>query len=363
VSELGPPAEHDSPDTRRPARARVPGIASATRVVRLLALPAAILMAITGCGAAATPLTPASVGGLCEQSFIDAAAIPPNAASDTDLDQAIRSCATIAQWMRYSQVHPGGLHEADALAFLGDRCSDPAAGLERYAMCMGLGIALATPSPTPEPTPTPRPTRKPRPTPRPTPYRTPRPTPRPTPVPLPRVPSITGSFFGPGVKVTWYRIAGDTPMALGASIQRHGPYHRWLGHRAEALTESSIQSRFSMQPDGYGGCKIVYGARPAIKMTFTIVLPRWKPLKTADPSTVRWWIDELLRAARHERMHVRIYIAATRKANKVLASSTCATEQRRLNAVWRQAQRDNCQFDMDEYGKASGLTMKACMAQ
>jgi hypothetical protein len=78
---------------------------------------------------------------------------------------------------------------------------------------------------------------------------------------------------------------------------------------------------------------------------------------------VRWWADELLRVARHERTHVRITTAAARKANKVLASSVCSDWQRRQQPVWRAARRENCQFDMDEYGEASGLTMRACMGQ
>jgi predicted secreted Zn-dependent protease len=177
------------------------------------------------------------------------------------------------------------------------------------------------------------------------------------------VPTITARFFGSGVRVTWYTITGDTPTELQASIERNGPYHRWLGGSAEAMTKPRIQPRFALRWDGAGGCRIVARANPAIRTTFTIILPRWRPPRSASPSTVRWWTDELLRAARHERTHVRITSAASRKANRVLASSTCTDWERRQKAVWRQARRDNCRFDMKEYGEASGLTMTACMSQ
>jgi hypothetical protein len=58
---------------------------------------------------------------------------------------------------------------------------------------------------------------------------------------------------------------------------------------------------------------------------------------------------------------VRINRAATRRANKVLASSDCTDWAVRLDAVFRRARRDNCRFDMDEYGTESGLTLRACV--
>jgi len=321
----------------------------------VLGVIALVAVLLSGCGTPDADVTGAGgrPGSLCDASFADAAIAP---ATGSNLDVAIRRCANLIEWRTRAEVHPQLLGGRDAIEFLQERCSDPTADLSGYAGCGTLVIALATPSPTP------RKTRAPKRTPRPTPVVTPRPTPRPTPVPLPRIPSITGSYFGPGVKVSWYRITGSTAMELYDSMAAHGPVSAWLGGRAQAVTKPTIRYRFTRWPDAYGGCTIVKDASPAIKTTFTIVLPLWKPPRTTDHLTVRWWVDELLSTARHERVHVRILVAATREANKMLASSTCSNEASRLEAVWRDAQRKNCEFDLDEYGRAQGLTLRSCMA-
>jgi predicted secreted Zn-dependent protease len=174
------------------------------------------------------------------------------------------------------------------------------------------------------------------------------------------VPVIKPAFFGPGVRITWYTIEGDTATELVDSISDRGPYHPWLGERAIAVTRSLTQRRFALVGSG-SACHIVPTAMPAIRTTFTIVLPRWKPTRTAEGWTIRWWADELRDVARHEREHIRITRAAVRRANKVLASSDCSDWAVRLDAVYRRARRDNCRFDMDEYGKESGLTLRACV--
>jgi predicted secreted Zn-dependent protease len=163
------------------------------------------------------------------------------------------------------------------------------------------------------------------------------------------VPVIKPAFFGPNVRVSWYTIEGDTATELVDSISDRGPYHPWLGERAIAVTRSLTQRRFALVGSG-SACHIVPTAMPAIRTTFTIVLPRWKPTRTAEGWTIRWWADELRDVARHEREHIRITRAGVRRANKVLASSDCSDWAVRLDAVFRRARRDNCRFEMDEYG-------------
>lgn len=75
----------------------------------------------------------------------------------TFLDETIRLCAGLKDWEAGLALHPGLLREEDPRAFLGERCTNAAAGLDAYATCVSLVISLATPEPTPEPTPSPTP--------------------------------------------------------------------------------------------------------------------------------------------------------------------------------------------------------------
>jgi len=112
-----------------------------------------------------------------------------------------------------------------------------------------------------------------------------------------------------------------------------------------------------------GVCQIRQDASPAISQTYTILLPKWTPPRGASNATIQWWAAEILRVATHERTHVQNGITATRAANLVLASSTCANAESRLNAVWLDQQRHDCEFDIREYGKAAGLSLKSCTSQ
>ena len=201
-----------------------------------------------------------------------------------------------------------------------------------------------------------------------------------SPAPTPRLASapafaaavVNASFFGPGVTVKTYTVTGATPLAIYNSVRARGPYSPWLGGRAEAITESKRSYQFSLRsslvevtPGTWSGrgCQIRQDASPAITQTYTILLPKWTPPRGASKETIRWWADEILRVATHERTHVQIGIKATRAANVALASSTCANAETRLNAVWLDQRQHNCEFDMREYGKAAGLTLKSCTSQ
>jgi predicted secreted Zn-dependent protease len=189
------------------------------------------------------------------------------------------------------------------------------------------------------------------------------PTPRPAPTPRsPAVAKIKASFFGSNVKVTTYRVSGRTPDEILRSIRKKGPASTWLGERAAGQTRTRITYRFAFSTDWSGACRIVAQASPAIALSTTIVLPRWTPRSGTSPATVQWWNETLRSIARHEKVHVSIYRAATKRARSVLATSTCANATRRLNRVWSGANRDNCEFDMKEYGTAAGLSMKSCLA-
>ena len=190
---------------------------------------------------------------------------------------------------------------------------------------------------------------------------TPRPTPKPT--PLPKAIAMKPSFFGSNVKISTYKVRGGTSGAISSSMLSKGPYSTWLHGRAAGLTRTHPAYRFHFSSDGFGSCRIVVEAKPAIKLTYTIVLPRWTPPAGISAATILWWNGDLRDIATHERVHVRIYRSAAKRLNAVLASSTCASAPRRLDAVWNDAQRQNCDFDMKEYGTSASLSLKKCLAQ
>jgi predicted secreted Zn-dependent protease len=171
--------------------------------------------------------------------------------------------------------------------------------------------------------------------------------------------------------VKTYTVTGATPAAIVRSVRARGPYSPWIGGRAEAVTQPTRTYQFAFSsslvevtPGTWTGvCQIRQDAIPAISQTYTILLPKWTPPRGASSATIRWWADEILRVATHERTHVQNGITATKAANLVLASSTCANAESRLNAVWLDEQRHDCEFDMREYGKAAGLSLKSCTSQ
>lgn len=189
---------------------------------------------------------------------------------------------------------------------------------------------------------------------------TPGPTPKPT--PLPTAAAIKPSFFGPGVKISTYNVSGDTPREISRSIEANGPYSKWLGGNAAGQTRTVVTNRFHFEV-GSGGCQIVVEATPAIRLTYTIILPRWTPSSGTSTTTIKWWNEQLGDIATHEKVHVDIYRSAAKQLNSALASSACADAERHLEAVWDDAERENCEFDMKEYGASSGLSLRSCLAQ
>jgi len=76
------------------------------------------------------------------------------------LDNALRTCSSLEEFLAGAALYPEVLGGTDALVFAAARCGDAAAGLAQYAACASLVRALATPEPTPTPvvTPSPEPT-------------------------------------------------------------------------------------------------------------------------------------------------------------------------------------------------------------
>jgi predicted secreted Zn-dependent protease len=188
----------------------------------------------------------------------------------------------------------------------------------------------------------------------------PTPTPRPSVLPPPEVTAFDASFFGANSTVKTYRVQGDTPLEIVQSIRASGPPVDWIG-RAEALTLATPHIRVELSGSG-SSCRVVPKASPPVSFSFTITLPRWVPPSGASTTTVTWWNAELRRAAVHEHHHVDLWRAAGTAMSKAVSSSTCTNFQSHLATIIKQTALANCEFDMDEYGEALGLSLEDCLS-
>jgi predicted secreted Zn-dependent protease len=183
-------------------------------------------------------------------------------------------------------------------------------------------------------------------------------TPRP-----PRTAGIRAEFFGSGVTLETYRVTGTTPFEISASMNQSGPYSEWTQSRVDGLTTARVDYRFQLAGNGAGGCVISATASPAIVITYTVTLPRWSEPSSASSATVEWWNSLVREIATHEKHHIVIYRDAQRDLNQALLQSTCENAEAKLLKVWSQANLEQCEFDMEEYGYAIGLTLEDCVAQ
>ena len=188
----------------------------------------------------------------------------------------------------------------------------------------------------------------------------PTPAPRPSLEPPPNVSTYDAAFFGPNSTVKTYRVSGDSPLEIVAWIRASGPPVDWIG-RAEALTLATPNIRIGFSGSG-SSCRVVAKASPPISFSFTITLPRWVPPSGVSSTTVTWWNAELRRAAVHEHHHVDLWRAAGTSMSRAVSSSTCSNFQSRIASIVKATARENCEFDMAEYGEALGLSLDDCLS-
>ena len=173
---------------------------------------------------------------------------------------------------------------------------------------------------------------------------------------------IPSSYFGSGAQVRTYAVTGSSITQIIASIRANGPYSDWVKARAEAVTRAVAKDHFHV--DGSGArCRIAIDARPAITFAYTITLPRWTRPTGVDPLTASWWATEIHRVAAHERHHVELFRAGATRLSNAVARSTCSTVTAKLAAIARDIAVQQCEFDLQEYGAALGLTLDSCVNQ
>jgi hypothetical protein len=82
-----------------------------------------------------TPAEP--VSSECDAAMAAAAAFDPMADTVTDLDPAVRACATLSDWTLAASRHPDALDRADPATFAQNRYFE--ASLATAALCQDLG--------------------------------------------------------------------------------------------------------------------------------------------------------------------------------------------------------------------------------
>jgi len=152
--------------------------------------------------------------------------------------------------------------------------------------------------------------------------------------------------------VARFKVTGDTRGQILRSIRTRGPHGG-----AQGVTQPFLRYRFTFRYDRRGRCRIVRTGSTAVTMSFRVMLPAWAATVGTDRSTASWWAGNLRDTAAHERRHVRLWRNAVRQANRVVATSSCRSVGRRLDAIWRTASIANCRFDASEYG----VSLRTCL--
>lgn len=280
--------------------------------------------------------------------------VPPDTPTELPadwLDRAIRSCASLDDWLAAATLFPDALDGLDPIEFVTERCRDTSLGLEAYATCHSLEIALATPMPVethgPEPAQAPadsaqsatdleqgaQPTEG---------EREPRRGPRAR-VSRDFVVKVPGA-----TQVRYFQIRGRTPWRLLAENQVRSRPHCGT-HQAIACVLMTWSLDVTKRYDQKTRACTMSKVRTTLKSV--VYLPRWIHRRGARPALVKWWRQVVLESAEHEAEHIRIqqrHLAAFRREARGKPCGSASILFRRHIAAANRAQ---AAFDEIEYQK------------
>ncbi|MFV2064078.1 MAG: DUF922 domain-containing protein [Chloroflexota bacterium] len=298
----------------------------------------------------AVPTAPATAPATIDEG-------PPTAVDGADperLDEAIRACSSLEDWLAGAQLDPDALLGADAMALLVARCIDPSADLSAYATCRSLADALATPAPTPTPSPVPAASPAPTPTAPTTPSgkdaepTSKRPgTSKPAAdgrVRLPR--KLTAKVPG-ATKIRYFDIEGRTASTLlKQTLKRARP--RCGIHQALACVNMSWRIQTS-QSGSTESCTI---AGVTWTLTSTVHLPRWTKPNRVDAALLQWWKKVLKQSARHEARHIEIQKTELARLRRQLVGRPCSALGSSVKQAQRRSNKAQNAFDRRESRKS-----------
>jgi hypothetical protein len=108
---------------------------------------------------------------------------------------------------------------------------------------------------------------------------------------------------------------------------------------------------------------VVASSDPAVSITYEVLLPAWSPPDGGFVAvgTREWWASELGETVAHEAHHIELYEEHLLAMRDLVGQGSCASVSDGLDVIWDGALQANCEFDLAEYGYASGLTLETCL--
>jgi len=113
----------------------------------------------------------------------------------------------------------------------------------------------------------------------------------------------------PNLEISYFDISGDTPAALRAELDEHGP-HNMKGQRCDAFTRWDIKWHWpviNMLPDF---------KRTEVTLSLNVSFPRWSSHAGAKPELVERWRKFSLAVAHHELGHIEQALSAYKGLRK-----------------------------------------------
>ena len=272
------------------------------------------------------------------------------------LDEAIRSCSSIAEFAAAAALHPAALGDVDPLAFLLLRCADTSTDLEGYATCASLERALATSMPTagPVPTATPPPGTggatgdKPGATPQPG-GRAAKDSPAGPTLAQPgprrvRLPLISADVPG-ATRTRYFSISAENPRQLLRRASRGArPYCSSRRALACVSLRTQPRSRYRVDPVT-GACRIT---DVTVSLQAVVFLPRWTKPRRVYPELVTWWRTVHRHAAWHEGRHIKIQKRHIARLPGMLIGKPCRATTRVMDRWSRSVTAAHDAFDRRE---------------
>lgn len=137
------------------------------------------------------------------------------------------------------------------------------------------------------------------------------------------------------VRVTTYKVSGNTLSALERSLKIHGPTVPGSRGRAFAAVETTFLHNFETVQNG-SRCRFTRNGRVGIRSE--VILPEWRQRATAAPDLREKWDIISRYAVIHEAGHIKIsqkYARLLESAYKNASAPTCEALEAKMVATIR----------------------------